>query len=115
MDMAGFQISSFNAEMRGLVSALAQIGAEHYPQTMERTLIVNAPIAFRIVWNFVSPILDARIRSAISILGGPSSYLPALLEYVDEADLPVFLGGSDDMLDFYNETGPWAEHLPKLV
>ena len=82
---------------------------------MERTLIVNAPIAFRIVWNFVSPILDARIRSAISILGGPSSYLPALLEYVDEADLPVFLGGSDDMLDFYNETGPWAEHLPKLV
>ena len=73
-----------------------------------------ASFAFRVVWNFVSPMLDARIRGAIKILGGPSSYLPILLEYVDKADLPDFMGGTDKTMDFINESGPWAEHLPKL-
>jgi len=114
MDMAGFQVSKFSSDVRGIVKALAKIGADHYPETMEKTLIVNAPLAFRVVWSFVTPLLDARIRASISILGGRSQYLPELLKYVDEADLPTFLGGTDESLDFVHEVGPWGEHMPSL-
>ena len=81
---------------------------------MERTLIINAPFTFRVVWSFLRPLLDKRVTDAISILGDRAAYLPVVSEYLDEADLPTFLGGTDGTLDFVNEVGPWAEYLPDL-
>ena len=38
--------------------------------------------------------------------------MPSLLEEIDAANLPTFLGGQDDSIDFINEQGPWAAFVP---
>jgi hypothetical protein len=114
IDMTGFHIGMFTSEPRAVLNAVAKIGADQYPQTMEYTFIINAPWTFRTVWAFVGPLLDERIRSRIHILGGPAQYLPKLLEFADERDLPSFIGGQDESIDFVHEVGPWAPHLPTL-
>jgi hypothetical protein len=114
LDLQGFKLSTFNSELRGFVKNFVSIGADHFPETMEKTFIINAPFAFRVVWNFVRPLLDERVRNAISITGGASEYLPKLLQYAEEADLPEWLGGKDGSMDFMHEVGPWREHIPDL-
>ena len=42
--------------------------------------------------SLVSPLLPEQTRKKVSILG--KNYLPALLEDIDESELPVFLGGT---------------------
>ena len=44
-----------------------------------------------------------------------ADYLPKMRELLDEADLPAFLGGTDESCDFLTERGPWAEHLPDVT
>lgn len=53
--------------------------------------IINAPMLFSGVWAIVKPWLDDKTKAKIKILG--SGYKKTLLEYVDEENLPDFLGG----------------------
>lgn len=43
--------------------------------------------------------------SKFSILGGQKEYWPKLLEAIDEADIPVQYGGTDETCDFLSEHG----------
>lgn len=117
IDVSGFALKNFNAEMRAVLKALTSISANHYPETMQRTFIVNAPLAFRVVWRFLKIILPPKVVEAIRICGGPHDYLPVLERDVcNRSQIPTFLGGDDaSFVDFAHEIGPWAEHLPKLV
>jgi len=53
--------------------------------------IINAPMLFSGVWAIVKPWLDEKTKAKIKILG--SGYKKTLLEYIDEENLPDFLGG----------------------
>ena len=53
--------------------------------------------------------LDARTRDKIKVKGG--DYLPTLLEFVEEENLPTFLGGkSADSDTFPTDVGPWNDY-----
>ena len=113
MDLSGFKMSNFNADFRALLKRMAAIGADHYPETMHRTYVVNAPSFFRVIWAFVKPILPPRVINAVVICGGQRDYLPRLLRDVcDKTDLPVHLGGDDTTCTFTREVGPWSDSLP---
>jgi hypothetical protein len=58
---------------------------------MGATFVINAPFVFSACWSIVKGFLDERTRNKIQIMGG--SYLKPLLEVVDAANLPKFLGG----------------------
>ena len=58
---------------------------------MGNLLIVNAPMVFSGVWSVVKGFLDERTRKKIKIIG--SGYRTALLEFIDNKDIPSFLGG----------------------
>ena len=60
-----------------------------------QVLIVNAPAVFSAAWALVSPLLPARTRAKVSILGASAS-APALLDLIDATELPAFLGGKRD-------------------
>ncbi len=49
---------------------MADIDANHYPERMGITLIVNAPRAFSAVWAVVRPWLDENTASKIAIVSG---------------------------------------------
>ena len=115
-DLSGFKLSNFTAEYRALLKQIASIGIDHYPETLHHTYIVNSPASFRVVWAFAKLILPPSILAAITVCGGQRDYLPRLLRDVcDKQNLPSFLGGDDDSLDWQQEVGPWAAYLPSLL
>ena len=79
LDLSGFHMGMFNAELRHLLKELSAISADNYPESMECTFIVNAPFSFRAVWNFVKPLLDKRVSDSFAILGGPKEFVPRLV------------------------------------
>ena len=88
------------------------IFGDNYPESVEKMFIINAPLIFRTVWGFISPLMDKRTRDKTSILGGQKDFAPKLLEWVPALNLPVFLGGKDTSCDFIHERGPWADSFP---
>lgn len=68
----------------------------HYPERVWKTLIINAPSIFGIIWTIVSPLLEPNVREKISVCR--HNYQDTLRELVDPANLPVEYGGTDDKL-----------------
>lgn len=54
-------------------------------------MIVNGPWIFSGAWKLIKPWLEERTVNKISIMS--SGFLPTLLENIDDAQLPVELGG----------------------
>lgn len=64
----------------------------HYPERVWRTIIVNAPSVFGVIWTIVSPLLEPNVREKITVLR--SSYKDTLRDLIDPDDLPVEYGES---------------------
>mmetsp|Transcript_12703 Transcript_12703/g.19055 ORF Transcript_12703/g.19055 Transcript_12703/m.19055 type:complete len:1128 (+) Transcript_12703:51-3434(+) len=65
----------------------------NYPERVWRTIIINAPSVFGVIWTIVSPLLEPNVREKITVLR--SNYKDHLRELVDPDDLPVEYGGND--------------------
>lgn len=115
VDLQGFAISKFDKDMRDYLKAISKLSQDNYPELLGKMVIINTPWVFKAVWNFVSPMLDKRTRDKISMVGGAKEYTPKLLELVDRADLPDFLGGDDPTCDFVTENGPWMDIVNKVA
>jgi len=113
VDLKGFKSSRMTSKMWDLVKLMSKIGTDYYPETLGVMIIVNAPVIFYGIWNVAKYLLDEETRDKIHILG--SKYQKELLKYVNEEDLPDFLGGKTTSEDFGEnftvEQGPWV-HSP---
>ena len=106
MDLAGLSLARFNTA-RPVVLALTRLDQEYYPEFLGDLLLVNAPWVFTAIWAVVSPMLGARTQRKVQVFGD-SGYTQRLLEYIDAASLPTFLGGEDDGI-CPSGTGPWSD------
>ena len=70
-------------------------------------LICNAPWAFTAVWKIVQGWLDEKTRKKIQLVG--KNYKTKLAEYVDNDQLPTFLGGTNESL-LEDDVGPWNQY-----
>ena len=113
VDLAGLSLARFNTA-RPVVMALTRLDQEYYPEFLGDLMLVNAPWVFTAVWAVVSPMLGARTQRKVQVFGD-SGYTARLLEYIDAASLPAFLGGDDTDLCPCG-TGPWSDpaYNPKL-
>lgn len=61
---------------------IVQIAQDHYPESTEVILVVNAPWLFATIWAAVSGWMDKATRDKVQILSGEfrSSILPVLLK-----------------------------------
>ena len=66
----------------------------HSPERVWRTIVINAPAAFGVVWSIVSPLLEPQVRAKVTVLR--SDYASTLRELVDPSCLPKAFGGDDD-------------------
>lgn len=80
-----------NSQVRGLLQQAAKLTGDNYPENMGNMYVVNAPFVFSACWSVVKGFLDERTTQKIKIIGG--SFQKPLLEMVDAANLPKFLGG----------------------
>lgn len=58
-------------------------------------------------WKVIKGFLDEKIRRKITVFG--TSYYKDLLEWVDEDQIPTFLGGTNQS-KFIDDEGPWNEY-----
>ena len=88
------------------------MGSDYYPEVMGNTLLINAPYVFSGVWSVVKGFLDERTRKKIRIIGG--GYKKTLLEFIDEEDIPSFIGGKCECKEFggcmNSNAGPWNDY-----
>lgn len=75
-----------------LLGMAAQIAQDYYPETMGSCFVVNAPMLFAFLWSILKGFLNERTRAKVRIIG--AGYENVLLEHIDAANLPDFLGGS---------------------
>jgi hypothetical protein len=50
-------LGSFTGEVRKTVSSISSVMQDHYPETLAKTFIINAPMVFVAVWAIVKPML----------------------------------------------------------
>lgn len=79
---------------------------DHYPETLAKTCIINAPFYFQAVWSLVKPLLQPRTVNKVTLLG--TKYMDELLKYVDAENIPEYMGGKcrNTLLD---DPGPWND------
>jgi hypothetical protein len=65
----------------------------HYAEMLHKMYIVNCPGIITMFWNIVKLMLDERIRSKIRFCSPGEETKQALLEVIDEENLPTALGG----------------------
>lgn len=106
MDVAGVGMSHLTGEVKRLMGIVTKYDQDNYPEMLGHICIINAPAVFRMIWAFAKGLIDPRTQSKIEILG--VNYKEALLKWVDEENLPIFLGGKSpgSLLD---DVGPWSD------
>lgn len=112
LDLTHGSITTVNKQVYGLIKLAAQIGSDYYPEIMGNLLIVNAPIVFSGVWSVCKGFLDEKTRKKVKIVG--YGFKAVLLEYIDDKDIPSFLGGQCECKEFggcmKSNLGPWNDY-----
>jgi hypothetical protein len=95
-----------SGDVRKVLTRITSIAQDHYPETMAETIIINAPVSFRLVWAGIKPLLQPRTQKKITLLG--SKYIDELAARVDLKNLPTYLGG-ECKSTLLEDAGPWND------
>ena len=106
MDLKGVGLRHLSGDVKRILSEITHIDQNNYPETLGKTLIINAPTVFRAIWGIVKPMLDPRTQAKIEVC--PSDYLPVLQKWIDTDSIPAYLGGrsAGSLID---DIGPWND------
>lgn len=106
IDMDGVGVSTLTGEVRKILATVMALDQDNYPELMYKTLILNAPTSFRVLWAMVRQLMDERTQAKFEVL--PADFQEALQQYVAPENLMQKYGGthSASLLD---EPGPWKD------
>jgi len=110
LDLEGLGMSHMSSDMLKYLQNIVGPVNKNFPEHLYKMFIINAPVIFSMGWGIIKTFLPERSIKKISILG--SDYRDALLEVIDEDQLPVQYGGKNE-LELW--TNPEAEHKKTLV
>ncbi|GAB4823183.1 hypothetical protein N2152v2_010229 [Parachlorella kessleri] len=106
LDVQGVGLRHLTGDVKRIMGHITRVDQDNYPETLGKTLIINAPSIFKMIWGLVKPMLDVRTQAKIEVC--PSNYLPTLLRWADIENIPEYLGGKSrgSLLD---DVGPWKD------
>ena len=96
----------WNKQTTNFVKGAAKISQDNYPEGMGKMLIVNAPMIFTGIYALIKGWIDEKTRKKISLEG--KNFMKTMLDYIDEDQIPSFLGGTNDH-NLTDDPGPWHE------
>ncbi|KAK1444041.1 cral-trio domain-containing protein ykl091c-related protein [Babesia gibsoni] len=110
VDMRGFQLSHLNTKLKAFLTAMSSVTQNYYPELLGKLLFINSSTFFSVLWQMLSPLLDAKTLSKIDVISSKTESRARVLELVDAEQIPIFLGGTcpDDTWQTAN-FGPWGE------
>ena len=93
IDLNGYSI--LNAPPMQTAIETINVFQNHYPERLHRAYVINPPYIFMVLYNLISPLLDANTKSKVRMLSDPDAIKEELLSQVDNAVLEAAYGGSD--------------------
>jgi hypothetical protein len=107
LDLSGASMRLLSKSVFNFIKLASSTAQDFYPEILGRMFIVNAPMLFSGAWSTIKGFVDEKTRNKISIVG--SKFAPQLLEHIDPANLPTFLGGLCDCAQgcLNANPGPW--------
>ncbi|CAM6085246.1 unnamed protein product [Calypogeia fissa] len=110
LDVKEVSVLTFtNSHVRKVLPKMARLFSNYYPEYLGRLIIINAPVAFKVLWEMLSPFVDEHTQKKIGIYKGDGR--EDLLKTIDADNLPEFLGGKCNCPGGCENsvTGPWNE------
>jgi hypothetical protein len=106
LDLKDVSLRNFY-RVKDYVMSAASIGQDHYPETMGKFYIINAPMLFTGIWSAVKPWLDEVTVAKIQVLGSKNRDI--LVAQIPAENLPKSLGGSCECSEgcSMSDAGPW--------
>lgn len=101
---------NFALKVKDFIKKSSFISQNYYPEMLGQLFIVNAGFVFKGIWSIIKGFIDERTKNKISIEG--NNYYSKLLNYVEEENIPSFLGGKCKCENFIggciaSDVGPW--------
>lgn len=106
LDLKGVGLRHLNGDVKRILSSITTIDQNNYPETLGKTLIINAPAVFRAIWAIVKPMLDPRTQAKIEVC--PADYMKVLIKWIDIENIPSYLGGKSNG-SLIDDIGPWND------
>jgi len=117
LNVQGIGLSTF-WNMKSQLQSLLDVLDNNFPELSGRVQIINAPLLFTTIWNYVKGWLPTQTAAKIDICG--TDYLPSIAPYVDMRMWPKHLGGQctcgqppEQRACETSDFGPWPKRLDK--
>ncbi|KAF0685026.1 Aste57867_23055 [Aphanomyces stellatus] len=91
-DLENIGMQTFKKVVFDFIKQTSAIGQDHYPDTLNRVFVVNAPFFFFTTWKIIEVFLNPTTRKKIQFLG--SGFKKELVKHIDPSQLPKWLGGT---------------------
>ncbi|POS87271.1 hypothetical protein EPUL_001832, partial [Erysiphe pulchra] len=110
VDVSGVGLRQFWNLREHMLDASA-LASAHYPETLDRIIIIGTPSFFPMVWGWIQKWFDANTTSKILILGGPDM-LEKLSLIIEPQNIPKKYGGQ---LNFQSGDKPQIDEAIKEI
>mmetsp|Transcript_11319 Transcript_11319/g.25812 ORF Transcript_11319/g.25812 Transcript_11319/m.25812 type:complete len:447 (+) Transcript_11319:77-1417(+) len=95
IDLEHLSASQLSQRALSIIKTQTAIDSVCFPETMNRTLVINAPRFFSMTWGIIKGWIDPRTASKIELISSRKTWEARLRELVDEDQLPSDYGGKD--------------------
>ena len=94
IDAAGWSLRLATRDAFTFIKEMAAADSNHYPERLGKLIVINAPSVLSVAWKFISSLLNDVQRAKIKIFSARKDWLPVLLEFIDENQIPRKYGGT---------------------
>ncbi|KAK1749150.1 CRAL/TRIO domain-containing protein [Skeletonema marinoi] len=93
IDLEHLSTSQLSKRALSIVKTQTAIDSVCFPETMNRTLVINAPRFFSMTWGIIKGWIDPRTASKIELISSRKTWEARLRELCDEDEIPSDYGG----------------------
>jgi len=94
LDLEGVTVGKLGSRTLDIIKKQSQTDSLCFPETMNKTVIVNAPRFFAMTWKIIKGWLDPRTTNKIELFSSTSSAKKKLREIIADDELPSDYGGT---------------------
>jgi CRAL/TRIO domain len=104
IDLEGFSVFNFDSKFSKVIGQSSHMSQMYYPQLLGKTVIINMPITFRVIYKAMSVFMPASTLEKQAIcpantLKKSAGECPFLKNFKNGVEImPPFLGGSRAMM-----------------
>mmetsp|Transcript_25173 Transcript_25173/g.53669 ORF Transcript_25173/g.53669 Transcript_25173/m.53669 type:complete len:423 (+) Transcript_25173:220-1488(+) len=114
LDLANLTVGQLNSRTLKILKDQMEIDSLCFPETLNKMYLINCPSFFAVTWKMIKNWIDPRTSDKVEVLSSRKTWEKALLEYVDEEQLPSDYGGKGPITKDTMEKEGFTGNLKRL-